>query len=353
MIAGLIAVVLAGSAALIEGTHSTDSIARARATYALARTHAREDGTAAARVELLLTTGATDLRLEVVRGLTSRGWRSFPPEIEAKLVKLLGDPDLAVRLAVVDGMRHLPRPRAADLLLAEEPHAERRGPGGAEVRARILQVGMEIGDARFKPLLARTLHPRTESLAWRRDCSLARCLEELTAMAWMGEDVGFALTRGSGDWRPTDVLDAMRVLRIQAAGGKTSAIAQLAADGRAAMDQEDRRRILGWLLALPPTLRTDLSGPLARFAGDPDPVVRERTLRAVSAASTRLPGADAILAAALTDGSPEVRLEAAVGLFDGRPGKESASHRALTRARATEPDPAVKAAIDAALASTY
>ena len=142
MLALAIASILAGSVGLIESTHSTDSVVRGRAAYALARTHARDDGTAVARVDLVLTTGATDLRVEIVRGLTSRGWHpAIPSDVEEKLVKLLGDPDLAVRLAVVDGMRHLPRPRAGDLLLAEEPRAERRGPGGVQVRLRILRSG--------------------------------------------------------------------------------------------------------------------------------------------------------------------------------------------------------------------
>lgn len=343
----------AGSVGLIESTHSTDSVVRGRAAYALARTHARDDGTAVARVDLVLTTGATDLRVEIVRGLTSRGWHpAIPSDVEEKLVKLLGDPDLAVRLAVVDGMRHLPRPRAGDLLLAEEPRAERRGPGGAQVRARILQVGMEIGDDRFRALLARELHLRTESLAWRRDCSLDRCLEELTAMAWLGEDVSFATTRGA-DWRPSDPLDAMRLLRMAASGGQSAAVAQLASDGRGAMTTDDRRRILSWLIALPPTLRADLQAPLAGFARDPDPVVRERALRVLSANTGRMRGADDALATALGDGNPDARLEAAVGLFDMKVGASSAAARALARALATEPDPAVKAAIEAALASTY
>ena len=331
-----------------------DSLVRNRASLALARTHDPEDGTVRARLERILVGGAADQRVQVIRGLTTRPWPSgMPEEVERRLVKLLEDPDPSIRGAVLDGFRYLPPERAGDLLLAEEKRAERRA-SATGMRDRIHRIGMEIGEARMRPLLAREIHRRTESLRWRQECTLQTCLEEAVVLAWLGEDVSFLTKRyRATGWHvePGSQLvtyqDGLRLLRIRAAGGDAGAVTDLVREAREAIDPDVRRTVLAWLVSLPPALRSDVFGAVMTAAGDPAPAVRRQGMSVLSAHAARhrdFAQSVPVLLDALGDHDPEIRLDASLALWDLRVPRDR-----LTRWEARESDPAVAAVLAAPL----
>lgn len=331
-----------------------DSLVRNRAAHALARTHDPEDGQSRASLERILVGGPSEQRVQVIRGLTTRTWTGGMPEtVERRLLKLLEDSDPSVRAAVVDGFRYLPPERAGDLLLAEEKRAEQRA-SATGMRDRIHRIGMEIGEERVRPLLAREVHRRTESLQWRRDCTLQACLEDLVVLAWLEEDVSFLTKRyRASGWhvepgsQMVTYLDSLRLLRIRAAGGDAHAVSDLVREARVALDPEVRRMVFAWLAALPPVLRSDVVDAVMTAAGDPAPVVRRQGMAVLSAHAGRhrdfgrsLP----VLMKGLEDRDPEVRLDAALALWALRVPRDR-----LERWAAAEDEPVVAAVLAAPL----
>lgn len=322
MLLAALVLMLGADKALVEALQSDDSLTRTRAAYALARTHDPADGAALGQIERILKDGDSVQRSETVRGLLCRDWPggAIPTDVEARVVKLLGDRDARVREAVLDGARCLPRRKAAALLVAEEPLADKRADGTAGgLRLRILRLGMELGVDELREPLRRETHKRSEFLFFQKDCTLESCSEDLAALAWLGEDVSWMREKLAKQGRRPGHYEGIVLHRLDAIAGDPVAPSQLAEEARRSIDVEVRRKALGWLIALPPAPRMDVARLLIHFVDDPDAGTRRRAAAALAAAPSRHAGPSAEgLRRAVDDPDPWVRLEAAVGLYDLR-----------------------------------
>lgn len=313
MLLAALVLVLGADKALLEALQSDDSLVRTRAAYALARTHDPSDGTAAAKLDRLLTEGSDEQRAAIARGLLCRDGGVA----EARVVKLLDDPSARVRETVIESTRCLSKQKAAAILAREEPLADKRPEGiAAQLRLRIHRVGMELGIEELKGPMRRELHKRTEFLFFKKDCTLETCAEDLAALAWLGEDVSWMKKRLEAQ-RPANFFETLILLRLDAVGGSASATSTLAESAHNTLDPEVRRKAVEWLRALPPAPRADAMDGLLNFVEDIDLRIRTRVITTFAAAPSRHAAESrAALLTALDDPEPDIRLEAIVGLGD-------------------------------------
>ena len=264
--------------------------------------------------------GATSLELAAaLQGLCDRAPESdgtLSARQADRVKQALDSGDVAVRAAAVECLERFPAKSAVELRLQQLRDVNGAGLPPVLTRA-ILAAVTRHPDPRYVEILTR--------FANRLEVKAGTQLNELTpegarlvlALAANGTDVEPMFSETLRLASEKDYVLRARLNRIRAAGGDAAALSALVETANVAFDVNLRREAVDLLLSLPDGTRERALAALAERLGDIDGMVRARIVReasreAVAGGET----AEAILRRALLDPYPDLRVQAAAGLFD-------------------------------------
>ena len=327
-------VLLAAPKTLVEATRSTDSSARDRGAYALARSFSPSDDETNALVQQLLERGEPDQQAAIRRGLMERAWPGGRPAwLDAKM-----NADVTRRLTPTwEAFLLMPHDESVEIVLRQ---LRERGPDASGVSLAVL-----LDDERLRePLATQMRLKNTTRLFYQKDCTIEGCHAVLCDLAWLNEDLSEIFKRYDGREFIANDMNKVLIASVKACGKDSAATATVREASRTWADPLWRLRFLEYLWQLPGSPTAEAIGAAADLARDGDGRVRSRAteLLSVIAGKTSSSAVSGALIYALKDTSPELRVEAAAGLLEMHAG--AAEMAAL---RKSETDLAVKGLLEA------
>lgn len=348
-----VVLVAAGNRLLLDNLTATDSGTRFRACYALARTYDPRDSVEADAVRRLVVSGLPQERKAALEGLLARRIDGPPADVVGSVPGLFPQrpgtcaPD---PLVIDDPLRQIPQETARQILQRQgwpQSQVECWTKAGVkiEVRSHLERTG-KWDRARLE------LQSPSASASLRPAC-VEKCFEELVMYAWLGMPMETVLARRKPVTNEVDWWTALLFRTLEGAAGNDDAIASVAAEIPRISDPAKRRVLLKWLTRLPPGLEIHpaVRPVLVDRVRDGDYETRRLALDLVVSRPEMLRESGLVrsLVAALGDDDPELRVRAAVGLFDLAPLPDGAKVDVRARMEG-ERDAVVQAVLGLALA---
>lgn len=327
---------------------------RERGTYALLRFHDRDVRDDREIVQRTFFAGTSIERAAALRGLCDRapGPRGLSTAEVEWIVDALAAPDVGMRIAAIECLERLLPPRSHELRLRQLEEVPGRGLAPAVSRAILRSIVRQPA-----PLYEEVLARYGTRLELKSGTQFTEITADgawlLTAMAAHGMDVEPLFSGTLELASETDDTLRARLNRIRAAGGDGAALSALVETANVAFDRGLRREAVERLLSLPWPDRVKAVEAMSSRMDDVDGPLRALLVRELSReAAEGGPAWEAMLVRALSDPFPDLRLQAAAGLFDRRAaGRLSDGAIAAARAAAAgETDPLARAAFRALLA---